>query len=135
MTPRHPGACAGDLIAVVEIVEDVEDRVLLSRSTIGRSGKTRFMASQEDLPFEGAVEIVAHEEAAAEEVFAEAFGLRVGELPVADFDAVEPGPVVLVAVVEIDGLLDGAGVDPLAPIPSSPSTITSVPARSASMLA
>ena len=58
----------------------------------------------------GAVEIVGHEEAAAQQVFAQLLGLRVGEAPFADLDGVEPGPVVVVAVVEVDGLLDGAHV-------------------------
>src|SRR5205807_4835961 len=49
---------------------------------------------------------------AAEEIVGEFFALGFGESPLAYLDGVEPGPVVdFVAVVEVDGLLDGAGVD------------------------
>ena len=61
---------------------------------------------------DGAVEVIGHEEASAKEVVAEFVSLFFGEAPLADLNGVEPGPVVyFVAVVEVDGLLDGAGVD------------------------
>ena len=102
---------AGDLIAAVEIVDGVEDGVGVLKFHDLAVGEDAVEALGEDVPLLIAVEIVAHEEAAAEEEFAEEGGLGIGEIPVADFDAVEPGPVVLEAFVEIDGLFDGAGVD------------------------
>ena len=78
---------------------DIDDRPV---------GEDALHAFDEDFPFLRAVEVVAHEEAAAQKVFAEAADLRVGQLPVAHLDAVEPRPVVLVAFVEVDRLLDGA---------------------------
>jgi hypothetical protein len=63
---------------------------LFSISTIGRSGKTLLHAGGRRLPFHRAVEIVAHEEAAAQQEFAHGGGLRIGEVPVAHFHAVEP---------------------------------------------
>src|SRR5260370_1129284 len=48
----------------------------------------------------------------SEELVAKFFALGLGEAPLAYLNGVEPGPVVdFVAVVEVDGLLDGAGVD------------------------
>ena len=80
-------------------------------STMGRSGNTFFMLAVKVSPFDVAMEIVAHEKAAAEQEFAQGGGLRIGQVPVADFDAVEPGPVVNVAVVQVDGLFGRAGVE------------------------
>jgi hypothetical protein len=89
----------------------VENRVVIGDLDDLAVGEDAAHAVGEDLPLLCAVEVVAHEEAAAEEVFAEGGHLFVGEGPVADLDSVEPGPIVLVAIVEIDGLLDGADVD------------------------
>ena len=60
----------------------------------GPVGKHAVHAGDEDIPLIGAVEIVAHEEAAAQQEIAQLGGLRVGQIPVPHFDAVEPGPVV-----------------------------------------
>ena len=57
------------------------------------------------------MKIVAHEEAAAVDVLAHGLDLGVGQSPVAHFHGVEPRPVVLIAVVEIHGLLGGAHVN------------------------
>ena len=67
---------AGDLVAVIEIVEDVEDLVAVVDIDDLAVGKDALHAGHEDLPLEGAVEVVAHEEAAAEQVLAQAFGLQ-----------------------------------------------------------
>ena len=70
------------------------------------------MLSTKIRPFARAVEIVDHEEAAAQQVLAQLRRLRVGQVPLTDFDGVEPRPIEdVVAVLEIDGLLDRAGVD------------------------
>ena len=54
------------------------------------------------------MKIVGHEEAAAQQIVAQDFGLAFGQPPFAHLDGVEPGPVVnVVAVFQIDGLLDG----------------------------
>src|SRR5262249_22181423 len=57
------------------------------------------------------VEVVRHEEAAAETVLAQELALLIREAPFADLDGVDPGPIVGVAFFEIDGLLDAADVD------------------------
>ena len=57
------------------------------------------------------VEIVAHEESTAQQELAQRCRLGVAEVPVAHFDAVEPRPIVLVAIVKVNGLFDGACVD------------------------
>src|SRR5207244_1189996 len=68
-------------------------------------------ACGEDFPFDAAVEIVAHEEAAAQQEFAQGAGLLIGEVPVANFDTIEKGPVVLIGIVQVDGLFDAAGMN------------------------
>jgi hypothetical protein len=46
-----------------------------------------------------------------QQVFAHLLGLGVGEAPFANLDGVEPGPIVGIAFVEVDGLLHGAHLD------------------------
>ena len=59
-----------------------------------------------------AVEVVDHQEPAAQQVLAQLRGLLVGQVPLPDLDGIEPRPIEhVVAVLEIDGLLDGARVD------------------------
>ena len=57
------------------------------------------------------MEIVGHEEAAAEAIFAQRPALLVGESPFAHLDGVEPRPVVSIAFLEVHGLLHGADVN------------------------
>ena len=59
----------------------------------------------------GAVEVVAHEEAAPQQVLAHRPRLLVGQVPVTDFDSVKPRPVPYVAFVEVHRLLHTARVD------------------------
>ncbi len=74
--------------------------------------KDALHAGLEHVPLLVAPEVVAHEEAAAQQIFAQFRGLRVGQIPVAHLDGVKPGPVVdVVAVVQIHRLLHGADVD------------------------
>ena len=70
------------------------------------------MLSWKRVPFRSPQKSSTHEKAAAQQVFAQLHGLGVGELPVAHLHRIQPGPVVdVVAIVEIDGLLDGACLD------------------------
>ena len=70
------------------------------------------MLSMKIAPFPGAVEVVDHQEAAAQQILAQLGRLCVRQIPVADLDGVQPWPIEdIVAVVEIDGLLDRARVD------------------------
>ena len=59
------------------------------------------------------MEVIDHQKAAAEQIFAQEFCMIVGEVPMADFDSVNPGPVEdLVGVVDqVDHLFGGSGVD------------------------
>ena len=105
-------ARAGDLIAVSQIVDRMEDRIVVRDIDDGAVGKHAVHAFHEDLPLVFAPEIVAHEEAAAQKISRICLRLCVGETPLAHLHGVEPGPVVdIVAVVQIHGLLDGAHVD------------------------
>src|SRR5579884_2568723 len=101
-----------DLVTIIEIVDGVKDRIAARDFDDGPVGEDALHAFLEDLPFDGAVKIVGHKEAAAQQIIAELFGLPIGEAPLADLNGVEPGPVVdLIVVIEIDGLLDGADVN------------------------
>src|ERR1017187_10209968 len=103
---------AGDLIAVVEIEDGGEDGVLIGDVHNGAIGEHLLHAVDENFPLVGGVEIVAHEESAAHEEFAEFDDLGVGELPVAHLDGVQPGVIEHVIVFqEIDGLFDAARVN------------------------
>ena len=62
--------CAGDLELLVEIVEGVEDDVLIGDVHDLAIGEDLAHAVGEGLPFLRAVEVVDHEEAAAEEILA-----------------------------------------------------------------
>ena len=66
----------------------------------------------EDFPFLGAVEIVAHEETAAVQKLAEFLHHLVGQLPVAHFHGVQPRVVENVVVLfQVDGLLRRLPID------------------------
>ena len=54
------------------------------------------------------MEVVAHEKAAAVKELAQRFGLGAGQIPVPHLHRVEPRPIVLIAFVQVHGLLDGA---------------------------
>ena len=96
---------AGHLEPVVQIVDGVKDGVLVIDLDDGPVGKHPLHAGGEDLPLFGSVEIVAHEEAAAQQILPHGFDLCVGQVPVTHLDGVEPGPIVLVAFVQVDRLL------------------------------
>src|SRR5438477_11397094 len=78
----------------------------------GTLRKNPLHAGIENLPLIGAVEVVTHKESAAQKVLAHFGGLLVGQGPVADFDAIEERiSEDFIAIVEIDGLLNGAHVN------------------------
>jgi hypothetical protein len=104
---------AGYLVPVVQIEHGMEDGVLIGDIDDGAVGEHFLHAVDEDFPLVGGVEIVAHEESAAQQEFAEFHDLLVGEFPVAHFDGVEPRVVEYVIVFQqIDGLLHAASVNP-----------------------
>src|ERR1035437_5606611 len=102
---------AGDLKPFIEIVDGVKNRVAVGDVENGTVGKDAAHAFHENVPLDLAVKIVAHEEAAAEDELAEGAGLGVGEVPVADFDAVEERPVVGIAIVQVDDDFHAARVN------------------------
>ena len=103
---------ARNLLALLEIPERMEDRVVVGDVDDRPVGEHAPHAVDEDAPLDGAVKVVDHEKPAAQQVLAQLRRLRVREVPLADFDGIEPGPIEhVVAVVEVHGLLDGAGVD------------------------
>ena len=69
------------------------------------------MPLQEALPVGGAVEIVHHQEAALQQIIAQALGLLLGEGPGLDLDGVDQRIVEDVVAVEVDDLLVASGVD------------------------
>jgi hypothetical protein len=66
----------------------------------------------EYLPLICAVEIVAHEKAVAQQVFAKPSGLGIGEFPVAHLHGIQKRPVVGIAFIQIHRLFHTAAVDP-----------------------
>src|SRR5258708_2980510 len=80
---------ARHLVALVQIVECVKDLVGGLAVDDGTVRKNALHAIGEHFPLISAVEVVAHEEAAAQKVFAHLGGLRISEIPVANLDAVE----------------------------------------------
>ena len=58
------------LVAIVQVENSVEDRAAVLDVDDGPVGKHAIHAGNEDVPLVGAVEIVAHEEAAAEQKIA-----------------------------------------------------------------
>ena len=68
-------------------------------------------SGHEAVPVGGAVEIIHHEEAALEQVFAQPLRLRIGERPVCHLHGIDPRVVEDLVAVEIDDLLDGAHLD------------------------
>src|SRR5262245_24235469 len=78
------------LPALGEIVDGMEDRIGRVDIDDGTIRKHAFHRGVEDLPLILAPEIVAHEEAAAEQILAQFRGLRVGKIPVTYLNGIEP---------------------------------------------
>ena len=71
------------------------------------------MLAMKRVPFPSAVEVVAHEEAAALEIIAKLGCLQIGEIPMSDFNGIKPGPVVnVIVVLGCNGLFSRASIDP-----------------------
>ncbi len=103
------GPLARNLITVVQVVNGVKDGIGIGNFDHGPVGENQPHGFVEAIPLFGAPKIVQHEKAAAQQVLAEFLDLAIGQLPIPHFAGVEPGPVVnVVAIVQIDGLLDGA---------------------------
>src|SRR5260370_14521955 len=103
---------AGDLEAIIEIENGMEDCVVVWNVDEVAFWEDHLHGLFEVGLFLGAVAVVGHEEASTEKVVAELSGLGLGESPLADLHGLDPGPVVeFIAVVDVDGLLDRAGVD------------------------
>src|SRR5271167_3996995 len=96
----------------------MKNRVAVGNILDGTIGKYLLNAAGENLPFvhtlEGfrTMEVVTHEEAATQEIFAKLGGLIVMQQPMPDLDSIGYGPVVdVVGSVQIDDLFDRAGLD------------------------
>src|ERR1700733_6358682 len=110
--PRSEVLCSGDLIAVVQIEDGVEDRIVVGNVPNGTFGKDHLHGPFEVSLLLRAMEIVGHKKSAAEQVVSKFFGLGLGQTPFSYLNSVEPGPVInLVAVIQIHGLLHGSSVD------------------------
>jgi hypothetical protein len=106
---------AGHLVAVVQVVNRVEDRVLVLELHNRPVRKHAPHAGLKDFPLPRAVEIVAHEKPAAVDEFAQRLGLRIGEIPVAHLHRIEKRPIVGIAFIQVDRLLHAAAVYPRQP--------------------
>lgn len=101
-------AQAGDLRLLVDIEEDVHERVVHFQFEDGLVTKGALHGFAKDLPFLWPIEIVDDEEAAAQQVFAQAGGFGVAQIPVAGLGGVDPGVVEKAVVGEwkMAGLAD-----------------------------
>ena len=118
--PWHFSVTAGahvalprDLVAIVQIVDRVKDRRLRSGiSTIGRSGNTRLMLAMK-ISHSRSPQKSSHMKKPPRSRYSRnCFGLCVGQVPFAHLHGIEPGPVEhVVAIVQIDRLLDGAHME------------------------
>src|ERR1700735_5246577 len=104
--------CSGDLVAVVQIEDGVEDRIVVGYVHDGTFGKDHLHGLFEVGLLLRPMEIVGHEKSAAKQVVAKFLGLSLGQTPFAHLNSIEPRPVIdLVAVIQIYGLLHGSSVD------------------------
>src|SRR5258707_12145760 len=79
-------------------------------------GKDALHAFRENLPLHAAMEVIAHEKSTAQQVLAQSFRLRVGQVPMAHLHSVKPRPMEnVVTIVEVDRLFDGTGMDACQP--------------------
>src|SRR5439155_16604972 len=81
---------SGHLIAVVEIVDSAENLIRVGDIDDGAVREYLFHAGVEHLPLVGAMEVVAHEEAAAKQVFTKLHRLRVGQRPMPNLHSIKP---------------------------------------------
>src|SRR6185437_7056231 len=103
---------ADDLIAIIEIVNSVKDRVAAGNIDDLPVREDTLHAFLEDLPLHGAVEVVGHEEAAAQQVIAQLMRLCVRDSPFAHLHGIKPGPVIyVVIVIEAYRLFNGADMN------------------------
>src|SRR5690606_15600120 len=82
---------ARNLAAVVEVVCDVEDRIVGGHVHDRAIGKYLPHAFDEARPLATAMEVVDHEEAAAQSIIAQPLRFYFTEIPAADLDRIDPG--------------------------------------------
>ncbi len=107
---------AGNLHLVVDVVESMKDLVAALQVFDGAIGQHLAHAVHKVLPVLSAVKVVHHQEAALEQIFAQALGLVVGEGPGLHLHSVDPGIVEDFVGVERDDLLGGAAIDARQPV-------------------
>src|SRR5207249_1571407 len=107
--PQSP--LAENLISVVKVVNSMKNRVLIADLDNRPVREYELHALFEPPIFLGSPEIVEHQKSAAQQVFPQRVGLRLGEFPIAHFAGAQPRPVVdIVAVVEVYRLFHGPHV-------------------------
>src|ERR1700704_4498057 len=102
---------AGHLETLAQVIEHVENFILVGQVFDGAVREHHQHAAHEALPIGGAMEIVDHDEAALEQVFAQALGLGFGEGPVLYLDGVDPGVVEDFVAVELHDLFGRPGLN------------------------
>src|SRR5258708_34471352 len=100
---------ARDSVPVIQIEHRVKDGIVVRNLHNGTIRKSLLNAFLEYLPLHGSVEIVGHEETAAQQIIAQLFHLCVRRSPFAYLDSIKKRPVVhLIIVVQMHALLDRA---------------------------
>src|SRR6185503_17543533 len=95
-------AAAGNLRALIQVVEHVQQGVFLTELLDGLVGEHALHRVDEDVPFAFAPEVVDHEEAAAVEILAQDLRFALVEQPLSDLDGIEPRVVEHALVDELD---------------------------------
>ena len=89
----------------------MEDGILVIDFDDGAIREHASDALQEDVPFAAAVEVVAHEEAAAHQILAHFGAFGVGQVRVTHFDRIDPRPIENFVAVEVHYLFGRTSVD------------------------
>src|SRR5579871_6590059 len=101
----HHRSLTRHLVAIVQIVYCVKDRLAIVQLHRLAIREDLVHALHEDFPFVLTPEVVSHEEAAPQQIFAHRLRLGIGELPAPRLHCIEPRPIVNRTLIQIHGLL------------------------------
>ena len=102
---------AGNIDALIEVVEDVEDGFFVAEFDNFRVGVDLVDAGHEGSPIALTVEVVDHHKATAVEEISQTLSVGRAEAPVAGSDGEEEGRIVDLVAFNVDDVLNGLGVD------------------------
>src|ERR1039457_7147095 len=89
------------LESLVQIIENMKHLVGILQVLDRTSRKDLAHAPEETLPFRSAVEVVGHQETPLQQILTQTFCLYLREVPAADIDGIEPGPIKDFVTIEV----------------------------------